>query len=159
MQNAEEMRLVRAAAGGDVNAFEQLMRQHEGKMYAVALRMCANREDAQDCMQEAMIRAYRAIENFRFQSSFATWIYRITMNTCLDELRRRKVRQATSLDAMLDVGWSPAGGDSPEGQALAGERNANSKRPFIPCRKICAPLLFCATFRDMRMTRSQISLM
>ena len=122
MQNAEEMRLVRAAAGGDVNAFEQLMRQHEGKMYAVALRMCANREDAQDCMQEAMIRAYRAIENFRFQSSFATWVYRITMNTCLDELRRRKVRQATSLDAMLDVGWSPAGGDSPEGKALAGER-------------------------------------
>ena len=122
MQNAEEMRLVQAAAKGDVNAFEQLMRQHEGKMYAVALRMCANREDAQDCMQEAMIRAYRAIENFRFQSSFATWVYRITMNTCLDELRRRKVRQATSLDAMLDVGWAPAGGDSPEGQTLAGER-------------------------------------
>lgn len=122
MQNADERRLVQAAAKGDAVAFEQLMRRHEGKMYAVALRMCANREDAQDCMQEAMIRAYRAIENFRFQSSFATWIYRITMNTCLDELRRRKTRQATSLDAMLDVGWSPASSDSPEGETLAGER-------------------------------------
>ena len=91
-------------------------------MYAVALRMCASREDAQDCMQEAMIRAYRAIENFRFQSSFSTWIYRITMNTCLDELRRRKVRQATSLDALLDAGWAPSGGESPEGHAMQQDR-------------------------------------
>ena len=83
MQNSQERALIEAAAGGDPAAFEKLMRMHEGKMYAVALRMCASREDAQDCMQEAMIRAYRAIENFRFQSSFSTWIYRITMNTCL----------------------------------------------------------------------------
>ena len=122
MQNSDERLLIKAAAGGDSAAFEQLMRRHEGKMYAVALRMCASREDAQDCMQEAMIRAYRAIENFRFQSSFATWIYRITMNTCLDELRRRKVRQAASLDALLDSGWAPTGGDSPEGHALSSER-------------------------------------
>ena len=122
MQNSQERALVEAAAGGDPAAFEKLMRMHEGKMYAVALRMCASREDAQDCMQEAMIRAYRAIENFRFQSSFSTWIYRITMNTCLDELRRRKVRQATSLDALLDAGWAPSGGESPEGHAMQQDR-------------------------------------
>ena len=122
MQNSQERALIEAAAGGDPAAFEKLMRMHEGKMYAVALRMCASREDAQDCMQEAMIRAYRAIENFRFQSSFSTWIYRITMNTCLDELRRRKVRQATSLDALLDAGWAPSGGESPEGHAMQQDR-------------------------------------
>lgn len=122
MQNSQERALIEAAAGGDPAAFEKLMRMHEGKMYAVALRMCASREDAQDCMQEAMIRAYRAIENFRFQSSFSTWIYRITMNTCLDELRRRKVRQATSLDALLDAGWAPSGGESPEGHAMEQDR-------------------------------------
>ena len=122
MQNSQERALVEAAAGGDPTAFEKLMRMHEGKMYAVALRMCASREDAQDCMQEAMIRAYRAIENFRFQSSFSTWIYRITMNTCLDELRRRKVRQAASLDALLDAGWAPSGGESPEGHAMEQDR-------------------------------------
>ena len=122
MQNSQERALIEAAAGGDPAAFEKLMRMHEGKMYAVALRMCASREDAQDCMQEAMIRAYRAIENFRFQSSFSTWIYRITMNTCLDELRRRKVRQAASLDALLDAGWAPSGGESPEGHAMQQDR-------------------------------------
>ena len=122
MQNSQERALIEAAAGGDPTAFEKLMRMHEGKMYAVALRMCASREDAQDCMQEAMIRAYRAIEDFRFQSSFSTWIYRITMNTCLDELRRRKVRQATSLDALLDAGWAPSGGESPEGHAMQQDR-------------------------------------
>ena len=120
MQNSQERALIEAAAGGDPTAFEKLMRMHEGKMYAVALRMCASREDAQDCMQEAMIRAYRAIENFRFQSSFSTWIYRITMNTCLDELRRRKVRQATSLDALLDAGWAPSGGNPRKGCDAAG---------------------------------------
>ena len=54
MQNSQERALIEAAAGGDPAAFEKLMRMHEGKMYAVALRMCASREDAQDCMQEAL---------------------------------------------------------------------------------------------------------
>ena len=90
-----------------MRAFELLMEKHESKMYAVALRMCANREDAQDCLQDAMLRIYKALPSFKGQSSFSTWAYRITMNTCLDELRRKKVRQAASLDQMLEVGWSP----------------------------------------------------
>ena len=65
------------------------MGMHERRMYAVALRMCGNPEDAQDCLQEAMLRIFRAISGFKAQSSFSTWVYRITMNTCLDELRRR----------------------------------------------------------------------
>ena len=119
----DEERLVESAIGGDAYAFEQLMEKHEARMYAVALRMCGNREDAQDCLQEAMIRIYRAISSFKGQSSFATWAYRITMNSCLDELRRRKNRQATSLDALLDVGFSPADEDNtPEHFSLAEER-------------------------------------
>ena len=90
MQNTDEQRLIHQAARGEAAAFEQLMRQHEGRMYAVALRMCGNREDAQDCLQEAMLRVYRAMSGFKGQSSFATWVYRVTMNTCLDELRRRR---------------------------------------------------------------------
>ncbi|MBQ4157163.1 MAG: sigma-70 family RNA polymerase sigma factor [Clostridia bacterium] len=103
----DDDRLVDAALGGDMRAFELLMEKHESKMYAVALRMCANREDAQDCLQDAMLRIYKALPSFKGQSSFSTWAYRITMNTCLDELRRKKVRQAASLDQMLEVGWSP----------------------------------------------------
>ncbi|MBQ6715922.1 MAG: sigma-70 family RNA polymerase sigma factor [Clostridia bacterium] len=103
----DDDRLVNLALDGDSRAFEILMEKHEAKMYAVALRMCKNREDAQDCLQDAMLRIYKALPSFKGQSSFSTWAYRITMNTCLDDLRRKKVRQAQSLDQMLEIGWSP----------------------------------------------------
>ncbi|MBR3929642.1 MAG: sigma-70 family RNA polymerase sigma factor [Clostridia bacterium] len=103
----DDDRLVDMALEGDSRAFEILMEKHEAKMYAVALRMCKNREDAQDCLQDAMLRVYKALPTFKGQSSFSTWAYRITMNTCLDDLRRKKVRAASSLDQMLEVGWAP----------------------------------------------------
>lgn len=123
MHNPEEQALVKKASQGDAAAFEQLMRAHEGRMYAVALRMCGNREDALDCTQEAMLRVFRALPNFKGQSSFATWAYRITMNTCLDELRRRKLRMGSSLDALLDSGWAPTDEeDTPEKHSIASEQ-------------------------------------
>ena len=121
MQN-DENKLIERASGGDPAAFNRLMEMHEKRMYAVALRMCGNREDAQDCLQESMLRVYRAIGGFKGQSSFGTWVYRITMNTCLDELRRKKNKQSTSLDNMLDQGWSPTDDSaSPEKQAIQSE--------------------------------------
>lgn len=117
-----ERKLIERASGGDPAAFNRLMEAHERRMYAVALRMCGNREDAQDCLQEAMLRVYRAIAGFKGQSSFSTWVYRITMNTCLDELRRKKNRPNTSLDSLLDAGWSPADDSSaPEKHAVRSE--------------------------------------
>lgn len=119
----DERELIRKAGDGDAYAFEQLMTAHESKMYAVALRMCGNREDAQDCLQEAMLRVYRAMSGFKGQSSFSTWVYRITMNSCLDELRRRKSRAGTSLDALLENGFSPCDdGDTPEQNSLRSEQ-------------------------------------
>ena len=118
----EESRLIKRASGGDAAAFNSLMSMHEKRMYAVALRMCGNPEDAQDCLQEAMIRIYRSISGFKAQSSFSTWIYRITMNACLDELRRRKNRPGASLDDMLEAGWAPTSpDDTPERHALRSE--------------------------------------
>ena len=118
-----EGRLIERAAKGDGAAFSELMAAHEKRMYAVAFRLCGNHEDAQDCLQDAMLRIYRAISGFKGQSSFATWVYRITTNTCLDELRRRKTRQSTSLDSLLDTGWSPTDDlDTPERHALMSEK-------------------------------------
>ncbi|MBQ3223177.1 MAG: sigma-70 family RNA polymerase sigma factor [Clostridia bacterium] len=124
MQNGHEDNfLIKQAIRGDAYAFEQLMRKHESRMYSVAVRMCGNREDAQDCVQDAMLRIYRALDRFKGQSSFSTWVYRITMNTCLDELRRRKVRASTSLDTLLESGWSPTDEtDTPERHAIEAER-------------------------------------
>ena len=98
-------------------------------MYAVALRMCGHREDAQDCLQEAMLRIYRSISSFKGQSSFATWVYRITMNTCLDELRRGKRRKASSLDERIDAGWAPVDDmDTPEHHAMRTEQRRALER-------------------------------
>ena len=118
----DEKILIERASSGDPEAFNRLMANHERRMYAVALRMCANREDAQDCLQEAMLRVYRAIGGFKGESSFSTWLYRITTNTCLDELRRRKNKQASSLDDLLEEGWAPSDErGSPERHALRAE--------------------------------------
>jgi len=125
----EESRLIERASRGDEQAFNTLMSMHERRMYAVAIRMCGNYDDAQDCLQEARIRVYRSISGFKAQSSFSTWVYRITMNTCLDELRRRKSRPNTSLDNLLDTGWSPAEtGDGPEQHVLHREKRAELER-------------------------------
>ena len=125
----DERDMIERASRGDAAAFNHLMAQHERRMYAVALRMCGNREDAQDCLQEAMLRVYRAIGGFKGQSSFSTWVYRITMNTCLDELRCKKNRQNTSLDNLLDLGWSPADeSNAPEKQAMRSELRRNLNR-------------------------------
>ena len=118
-----EEKLISRAAKGDASAFNELLGMHEKKMYAVCLRMCANNEDAQDCLQEAMLRIFRSISGFKGQSSFSTWVYRVTMNTCLDELRKKKNKQSTSLDGLLETGWSPSNdSDTPEHHAIAKEK-------------------------------------
>lgn len=129
MDASREERLISDAVAGDSAAFSELMTLHERRMYAVALRICANREDAQDCLQDAMLRIYRSLGSFKGQSSFSTWVYRITTNTCLDELRRRKSRNAASLDNLLENGWSPSDNDNvPEKYALASEQRRTIER-------------------------------
>ena len=125
----DERALLERAAKGDGQAFSELLAAHEGRMYAVALRMCGNPEDAQDCLQEAMLRIFRSISGFKGQSAFATWVYRITMNTCLDELRRSRRRSASSLDARLEAGWSPTDDmDTPEHHAMRSEQRRALER-------------------------------
>jgi RNA polymerase sigma-70 factor, ECF subfamily len=96
--------LVERAKRGDVAAFEQLISQYERKVYTIAYRLTGNYEDASDVAQEAFIRAYSSIPEFRGDSSFATWLFRIVNNACLDELRKRKRQWVTSLDERLELG-------------------------------------------------------
>lgn len=90
--------LVERAKKGDVEAFEQLISQHEKTVYNIAYRLTGNHEDASDVAQEAFIRAYSSLPDFRGDSSFATWLYRIVNNACLDELRKRKRQRVTYID-------------------------------------------------------------
>jgi RNA polymerase sigma-70 factor, ECF subfamily len=95
--------LVERAKRGDAEAFEQLASQYYRKVYNIAYRVIGNPEDASDVAQEAFERAYLSLPEFRGDSSFQTWLLRITHNACLDELRRRKRRKVTSLDEPMSV--------------------------------------------------------
>ncbi len=90
--------LVEKSARGDVDAFETLIGSHQKKVYNIALRMTKNPEDAQELAQDAFVRAFIAIKKFRGDSSFATWIYRITMNVCTDFLRKRSKGTVISIE-------------------------------------------------------------
>lgn len=91
---APETYLVRRFLNGDGDAFNRLVEICTPRAYAIALRMLGNQDDAQDVTQEAFLRAYQAIGKFRADSSFPTWLYRIVVNVCHDELARRKRRPA-----------------------------------------------------------------
>ncbi len=80
----------------NVEQFEYLAGKNERQVYAVCYHMMGNREDAQDCAQETMLRAFRAFNSFRRDASFSTWVTRIAMNVCTDALRKR--RPVISLD-------------------------------------------------------------
>lgn len=88
-----EMDLIRQAQAGSRVAFDALVRQYEHQVLRLALHLTGSEHDAEDIYQEAFLKAYRYIGNFRFECSFYTWIYRIVTNLCLDQLRRRKTRR------------------------------------------------------------------
>jgi RNA polymerase sigma-70 factor (ECF subfamily) len=88
-----ETALIRAAQGGDAEAFEQLVRSYDQSVLRMALNLLHSQEDARDVYQEAFLRVYRKLPQFRFDCSFSTWLYRIVANLCLDQLRKRKVRK------------------------------------------------------------------
>jgi RNA polymerase sigma-70 factor (ECF subfamily) len=81
--------LLAAFITGDNDAFSALMRRHEDRIFALAVRMTGNRPDALDATQDAFIAAFRQASSFRGDSAFSTWLYRIAINACRDVLRKR----------------------------------------------------------------------
>ena len=98
-----ERLLISKAKAGDVEAFEQLIEAYQKKVYNLVLRMTGNQDDAADLAQEAFISVFRSISGFKEQSSFSTWVYRITTNVCLDEIRKRKNRKVISIDEEIHM--------------------------------------------------------
>ena len=115
--------LAQRASRGDVEAFARLVQNHSDLVYRVAMRILGI-QDAQDASQEVWIRVWRNIKKFRGESAFSTWLYKITVNTCLSTRRKEQAREAREFgDGELShLPIPPSYEDDPEYAAIAGER-------------------------------------
>jgi RNA polymerase sigma-70 factor, ECF subfamily len=110
---ATDVELVRRAQQDDERAFGELVTRYESKVYSLAMKMLRNPEDAEDVLQETFLRAYRGIKSFKGNSTFSTWIYRITANSALMRLRKKQLPQVSIEDSderetpISIVDWAP----------------------------------------------------
>ncbi|MBI4842561.1 MAG: sigma-70 family RNA polymerase sigma factor [candidate division NC10 bacterium] len=102
MPPQDEHALVEASRAGDAGALEELVRSHQGRVYGFAMRMCRNVEDAKDILQETFLGMLRSIKEFRGESKFTTWLYRIASNACLKKRRRGVFEPGPEQELSLD---------------------------------------------------------
>ena len=123
MSAGDQDLLVARASRGDVEAFSWLVQEHSGLVYWVARRMLG-REEAQDASQEVWVRVWQNLRGFRGESAFSTWLYRITMNTCLSIRQKESRREEREYGAEeMPYLSEPSGGEAdPEAAALSTER-------------------------------------
>ena len=98
--SASDEQLVKAAKRGNTAAFEELVARHRDKIYARAFSMMRNEDEAVDVSQEAWVKSWQRLKQFQGDSSFGTWMTRIVINLCLDQLRKRKRQRAESIEEM-----------------------------------------------------------
>jgi RNA polymerase sigma-70 factor (ECF subfamily) len=98
--STDEVVLVRAAQQGDMAAFEELVARHRDKVYARAYSMMRNEDEALDLSQEAWVKGWQRLKQFQGEASFGTWMTRIVINLCLDQLRRQKRHRMESIEEM-----------------------------------------------------------
>lgn len=117
-----EHELVALAKAGDMQAFKKLVEQNSGKMYCAAYRILNNKEQAEDCVQEAFLKMYTKLHSFKEQSKFSTWLYSVTVNEALD-YRRRNAKHTHYSDHDLDQ-ISSSEPNAPEKAAWVGNISA-----------------------------------
>jgi RNA polymerase sigma-70 factor (ECF subfamily) len=98
--SVSDEKLVKAAQRGDMPAFEELVARHRDKIYARAFSMMRSEEDAIDLSQEAWVKGWQRLNQFQGDSSFVTWMTRIVINLCLDQLRKHKRQRAESIESL-----------------------------------------------------------
>ena len=102
MQLVDDQTLILQCRAGDQAAFRELVKRYQQKAYGIALSMLRNADDAMDVTQEAFIKVHRYLDNFKGSSSFYTWLYRITVNLCIDHIRKNKKAQTVEYEDAMD---------------------------------------------------------
>ena len=102
MRLADDQTLILQCRAGDPAAFRELVRRYQQKAYGIAYSMLRDSDDAMDVTQEAFIKVHRYLDNFKGSSSFYTWLYRITVNLCIDHIRKHKKVQAVDYDDTME---------------------------------------------------------
>lgn len=143
-ERGADAQLIQKAQQGNTLAFEELVRQYDRPVLRLAVHLTGSQEDGQDIYQEAFLRAYINLSNFRFECSFYTWIYRIVVNLCLDHLRKRNARGRD-----VTVTLSPKGEEQSPFEHIADassgaspERNAMSRelrRRIVQAMRVLSP--------------------
>lgn len=105
----EDLALVQSAREGDMAAFEQLIKRYDRNVFRIANHITQNREDAEDVVQDAFLKAYQKLDQFQGNSKFYTWLVRIAVNEALMKLRKRKASKTVSIDEDVetDEGFVP----------------------------------------------------
>ena len=98
----DDYTLIKAIQAGDHRAFESLVRRYQRQVANLIYVTMGSRDDVDDIAQEVFIRVHRSLPRFKFDASFFSWLYRITMNLCIDEIRKRKIRKVLSLDFLTE---------------------------------------------------------
>ena len=98
----DDFSLIKAVQAGDHKAFESLVRRYQRQVANLIYVTMGSSDDVDDIAQEVFIRVYKSLPRFKFDASFFSWIYRITMNLCIDEIRKRKIRKVLSLDFLTE---------------------------------------------------------
>jgi RNA polymerase sigma-70 factor (ECF subfamily) len=109
----EDLELVGRCQKGDTQAFNELVTRHRGKIYIMIYHMVHNEQDAWDLAQEGFFKAWKSLGQFRGQSSFYTWLYRISMNLSLDWLRKRQIQGGVEFNDGLELNIEPGAATAP----------------------------------------------
>jgi RNA polymerase sigma-70 factor (ECF subfamily) len=123
-----DLNLVKRIRNGDKEAFHDLVIRYQRKVFSIAYGMVHNREDAKDLTQDAFLKAYRNLERFEGSSSFYTWLYRITVNVCIDHIRKMKKHMTVDYDENMLRDGPVEGADNIRPRTLDGDPVRNLAR-------------------------------
>lgn len=122
----QELKLVHRAQEGDREAFKELVDSYQRKVYGICIGMLKNPDDSMDVTQEVFIKVYRNLESFNRESSFYTWLYRITVNKCIDFIRKRKRKREVDYDDAIQS----ARDTSTDGELMPSRLGLNPDRVY-----------------------------